>query len=156
MFTMRTKTISFFLLFYLFFYNMEGHAGVNPLLLGEIMNFKNIFCMSLKIKDKFSKKEIKTEIKDKNEIELISDGIIQYKEKRLLDLICEFQLLIYSTETRIVKVYDIGTFVNNKGLILVRDKDVNEDYILDGTAADLIYKYSNLLKSEENKVANKR
>ena len=110
------------------------------------MNLEKIFYIQLKLKGYVSKGERKIKIKNKEEVKLIINGIVHYKYKTLLDLLCEYQLEIHDHSNEIVKIYDVGLFMNNKKSVLVRDRGKDEDYVVVGDAASsIIRKYAEQL-----------
>ena len=147
---MRTRTISFFVLIAVLFINFQwkSYATANAFR-GENMNLDKISYIQLKIKDKFSKEDKKTEITNKEEIKTIIDGIEHYKEKTLIDLICKYQLSIYGNTNDLIKLYEVGWFIDNKRMVLVRDKSKGEDYVIVGEAAIKIVEYLNRLDSSK-------
>jgi len=113
------------------------------------MDVEKISYLQLKVKDKFSKEEIKIEIKNKDEIRTIINSILHYKEKTLIDLICKYQLEVYGSSNELIKLYEVGWFMDNKKMVLVRDKSKDEDYIVVGEAATKIAEYLNKLEPSE-------
>ncbi len=147
---MHIRIINFLILIAVFFISFQcrSFAGGN-VTKGENMDVEKISYLQLKVKDKFSKEEIKIEIKNKDEIRTIINSILHYKEKTLIDLICKYQLEVYGSSNELIKLYEVGWFMDNKKMVLVRDKSKDEDYIVVGEAATKIAEYLNKLEPSE-------
>ena len=105
------------------------------------MDVEKVSYLQLKVKDKFSKEEKKILIKNKDEVKAVIQGVLHYKEKTLIDLLCKYQLEIYGNNNELLKSYEVGWFKDNKKMMLIRDRSKDEDYIISEDAVNKLIQY---------------